>query len=510
MKLNLTVIADELTEISILDRSLNKDLPMLLRLPVYYHPGEPFRSDRLYICRGCELPPDPECAETDPVSLIAIGIPLSSIPAKGWDVLIVGSDTVKEILFEKILDIFEKYEKLEKELDTVLQRRDPFGRIGDIAFGLFQNPVCATDPYDNFLFIKYNPLRPEMTERYRYHWGSEYIAPEEREIIYMDEDFSRTIREEPNAFYSEDALKIYGVRGIIFNLYRQHVFEASVWIEEVYHPVRESDYPLLKWIGGYAGRILEYYRNKGEDNAADFEKIIKSLLTDSAEWEDYYHRILTAKNWRKEDPYIFICTIGKQLSEESSPLQRAVKQIRSLYSSRFAAMVNGALVQLINLRVEKISEAQIRQRLLTFFRGRNTFSGLSCVFYDLADARSHYQQSLDAADYSLFKNGPSLCSFEKNASEVILWLISKERPSRFFITNSMQKLIRYDNQYHTELVRTLRCYLDCNLNATRTQDLMNIARTTCIYRINRIREITGFDFEDSQTVLYLKMAFVLF
>lgn len=58
-------------------------------------------------------------------------------------------------------------------------------------------------------------------------------------------------------------------------------------------------------------------------------------------------------------------------------------------------------------------------------------------------------------------------------------------------------------QQHTEYYRTLRVYLEENLNATQTARELYIHRSTLLYRLERIREILDSDLTDPDELLYL-------
>src|SRR5207247_11433367 len=54
-------------------------------------------------------------------------------------------------------------------------------------------------------------------------------------------------------------------------------------------------------------------------------------------------------------------------------------------------------------------------------------------------------------------------------------------------------LVGYDDQYETELVRTLETFLDEDANVARTAERLFTHRHTIRYRLERVRELTGLD-----------------
>jgi sugar diacid utilization regulator len=72
-------------------------------------------------------------------------------------------------------------------------------------------------------------------------------------------------------------------------------------------------------------------------------------------------------------------------------------------------------------------------------------------------------------------------------------LISDPGEIRSFYRDTVEPLVRYDNQYRSDLLGTLEEYLarDCNMNATAR--VIFAHRHTVAYRLERVKELTGLD-----------------
>jgi PucR family transcriptional regulator, purine catabolism regulatory protein len=72
-------------------------------------------------------------------------------------------------------------------------------------------------------------------------------------------------------------------------------------------------------------------------------------------------------------------------------------------------------------------------------------------------------------------------------------LISDPGEVRSFYRDTVEPLVRYDNQYRSDLLGTLEEYLasDCNMNATARAIFAH--RHTVAYRLERVKELTGLD-----------------
>jgi DNA-binding PucR family transcriptional regulator len=62
-----------------------------------------------------------------------------------------------------------------------------------------------------------------------------------------------------------------------------------------------------------------------------------------------------------------------------------------------------------------------------------------------------------------------------------------------FYEETVAPLVAYDDQYETELLRTIDAFLDNDGNVTPTAEEMFTHRHTVRYRLERVRELSGHD-----------------
>ena len=72
-------------------------------------------------------------------------------------------------------------------------------------------------------------------------------------------------------------------------------------------------------------------------------------------------------------------------------------------------------------------------------------------------------------------------------------LASHPEEVRSFYEDTVAPIVRYDDQYRTDLVGTLEAYLDQNCNMNATAAAIYAHRHTVAYRLDRVKELTGLD-----------------
>lgn len=72
-------------------------------------------------------------------------------------------------------------------------------------------------------------------------------------------------------------------------------------------------------------------------------------------------------------------------------------------------------------------------------------------------------------------------------------LASHPEEVRSFYEDTVAPIVKYDDQYRTDLVGTLEAYLDQNCNMNATAAAIYAHRHTVAYRLDRVKELTGLD-----------------
>lgn len=126
---------------------------------------------------------------------------------------------------------------------------------------------------------------------------------------------------------------------------------------------------------------------------------------------------------------------------------------------------------------------------------------------DVKKSRNEASAAIKVADIS---DKDSIIFFYKDQG--IYTLISKIADVKFldeFVEKNIGKLIHTDKVNDSNLCETLENYIDHNCNAKYTAEDMYIHRNTLNYRLNRIHEILGEDFNNMENCLSLKLAFMI-
>jgi sugar diacid utilization regulator len=124
----------------------------------------------------------------------------------------------------------------------------------------------------------------------------------------------------------------------------------------------------------------------------------------------------------------------------------------------------------------------------TFVIARSRHAG------DPADLHRAGAEALLAANVAEAR-GLAALSFEETGAYRLLLPAMSEDPGELqgFFDETVAPLVAYDEQYETELVRTLETFLDADGNVAGPAEKLFTHRHTIRYRLDRVRELSGLD-----------------
>ncbi|MGH2832701.1 MAG: PucR family transcriptional regulator [Solirubrobacteraceae bacterium] len=165
--------------------------------------------------------------------------------------------------------------------------------------------------------------------------------------------------------------------------------------------------------------------------------------------------------------------------------------------------VSGAEVLLLLPGGEEPTAARaaeaIMRELQATLPGYTFALGRSRVAEDPLDLRRAFSEALLAANVAEGGGDGQPLAFEQTGAYRLLLSTMSENPAelRRFYSETVEPLAAYDEQYETDLVRTLETFLEADGNVAGTAQRLFTHRHTVYYRLERVRELSGLDVSSS-------------
>jgi sugar diacid utilization regulator len=125
--------------------------------------------------------------------------------------------------------------------------------------------------------------------------------------------------------------------------------------------------------------------------------------------------------------------------------------------------------------------------------------GRSRIAEDPVDLPRAVSEALLAANVAQGGSDGQALAFEQTGAYRLLLSAMSENPGELqrFYAETVEPLVAYDEQYETDLMRTLETFLEADGNVAGTAQRLFTHRHTIYYRLERVRDLSGLDVSSS-------------
>jgi sugar diacid utilization regulator len=145
--------------------------------------------------------------------------------------------------------------------------------------------------------------------------------------------------------------------------------------------------------------------------------------------------------------------------------------------------------------VAKRAAEGVLRELQASLHGHSFALGRSRVAEDPMDLHRAGNEALLAVNVAEGDDEHPLLAFEQTGAYRLLLSAMSEDPAELqrFYAETVEPLVAYDDQYETDLVRTVEAFLDNDGNVAGTAQKLFTHRHTIRYRLERVRELSDLD-----------------
>lgn len=318
-----------------------------------------------------------------------------------------------------------------------------------------------------------------------------------------DEDFRTAIQHDRAFCYENVYTKVYVY---CYNIKIKGAYEARLLIQDKTGGPFPGGLTLAGYVGENIAKMFAWQeRERGQERILyDFYDIMKDLLLGIPKDAEEICQRLAVRGWKKEQLYqVFQFQF---MGEENATVTRRYYQtkIEDLFRDCCVLPDEKRLCCIWNLSAMGQEEDAIHQELSVFLRDNLCRVGISQRFGDIALLHAHYLEAQYALELGLRSKSTSW--YYPFASMVLPFILSqatRELGPEQLSHPGIRRLMEYDRKEHTELVATVREYIKHCYNVTRTAEALFIHRTTLLFRLQRIKKLTGIDWEDWKERLWI-------
>ena len=378
--------------------------------------------------------------------------------------------------------------------------------ICDVAYSFLGNPIFVVDNSYKYMAISNGTYADNSLMEKENAKGQ--IEKEGIEFIRRNK-LDDKIRKSNRPVYLHNPIHN---RGMIVGPVKIHDIEvAHVMMYEQNRPVNDNDIELVHRLCRIISIELQkkdfYKKNKG----TMYSYFIGDLLDNNAgNIERSKERLATLGYVLKEDLYLLSVSDRYNTTSESKQ-EMIVSDLQSMITDSLYVIYQNTIIFLINGCEKSEHHRFSNEKVEKYIKNNGLIAGLSNRFTNIQEIRKYYNQSLKSAQLGRkLKNAPGLYRYEEMSIFHLMEICeSKDYNLLDFCHPALLVLKNYDQEKNTDFFNTLYQYLNFSQNTQKTANYLNIHKNTLLYRIDKIKKITGNPLNHGDELIKLHFSFKL-
>lgn len=503
MNLNIDVICHELQKKYAVYTAAPSADRIPLSSPLLYD-GTTFRKNHVYIMEATdfaflgEYPAD--------IALIVIGMSLIQPEAYPCNILFIREKVPYQMVFNQVAEIFDRMNGWEQEL---LQYEGDYEHIQQMlacSHDILEGRLTLVD--NSFNLLAYTNDLLQYPEYYDSSTPTRTPVPLIESAL-EDPYYRSCMRKRKVFLYPE---YICDANILCYNLFREEedIYYARLLLMNDSNQYTAMQACLLQFLGEMIHRTLSRVSiiSMVRSVYQDMDGLIHRVLKEPPRQTSAVLPTLQEIGWDIHDSYI-VAALSNPFEHRTAIQDRSFcNQLEILLKDTYAVIYGDNIVLVSNIsRDAGLDGRYFDSRLTVFLREHLFKAGISNPIRDFSRLSIGYQEALAALDLGNAKDPSLWCYYF--GSYVISYIIqtsSREIPFSELIDDRLFILKDYDQKNGSQLFETLKTYIKCKYNVTRSAEALFIHRTTFLSRFERILQLTGLDLDDWNTRLSLMLS----
>ena len=449
MKLTMQLIADSMEEYHGTLIPGTKGAPGLWYQVMWYNPEAELYDDVIYFGRTEDFLP-----EIRGKGLICIGAPAPSL-RKNNEILCFGEVVSLEEVFVRIQSVFHRFHRWEY----------------DDAQGGYILPLDILNDFK------------------------------------VNEDYLVTMHTTgPSVFPAET----FGYAILYQNLWYNKKYRGRICVNEIKRRIRPGDFYLLDFFSGIVLEVLKAGEGLVMNHAMSLSRVLFQMLEGEQEDMLALDRALLQYGWTAKDDYFCVCFFPEERDIHTNSVQYFCSRLMDHFPDSCAFLYEKCVVMLVNSTLSDMNPGSFGNRIAVMLREGLMKAGISALSSDLQMFPLYYEQAVCAYETGQKINDTFWSyRFEDYQMDFVLENALEKLPASLLCSPEILRLREYDATHTAELSRTLKIYLEQDRNLARTAEILQIHRSTLLYRIGRIKEMTGLELEEPREKFRLLLSYYL-
>ncbi|MCD8196790.1 MAG: helix-turn-helix domain-containing protein [Lachnospiraceae bacterium] len=408
-----------------------------------------------------------------------------------------------EEVFEQVQVIFARHRSWSRELFRILEEGGGLYELLLSAQNYFGNPLYIHD--ENYTVLASSTwvvgMTPVIVDEEK---GIRTFSFEKIQQLKSNPEYMETMTTHGTHFWMPSYANH---RTIYANIWNRDHYCGRVLINELNNSLKPGVIPMLEYFTQFLVRVFEMDQAKSK-NTLTFEHIIDRMISGETIEENLILTRLNLIGWKRTHRYVCFRIEHDQNSSTPISLPRISGTMNLILKKSFSVCREDGIFTVCNLTLSGYAEPDYRKKMQDLCATAHVVIGSSNEFSDFMLLREYSSLTFRALELGRAsgKADSAYFRFSDYALDYILFHFTSDFKVSTVCSDAVIRLLRHDTEKQTDYIHTLKCYLENGCQQTAAADALFIHRSTLVYRLNKICQISGIDLDDPEKRLYLQIS----
>lgn len=407
-------------------------------------------------------------------------------------------------ILDRLLDLFQLCQDQERRLDQLALSDNGLDELCHWAGALTGNPVCIHDSWFMILAMSGDlPVRPERAAAS----GKSFIPQKWIDSFKTDADYLRSCSQKRAELWVSNR---GSDRCIYANLWDADVCQGRVLMIEKNRPFRPLHFLIAECLAQRAALLLRRRRISSQGDYYSMDGAVRALLEGRSAGAVDTAMLLERLGWSRTDQYLCVRLQSQQPGGTAMTANFLHSDLFRIFPAGYIMFMGQQQCVILDMSKEGSTASMVRHTLAPLCRDYCLYAGISSPAWGINELKYAFLQADIALKMAFsLQNERWIIPFSTCALDYILQNLKTGLPPGHLAAPELLVLLDHDQKKGTQYFLTLRTFLRNERDIPRTSKAMIIHRTTLVYRLKRIRDLTGIDLDDPDQRLYLQLSLKL-
>jgi hypothetical protein len=469
---------------------------LVLERPLFWGSTGAIRDHQIYMANSSHDLKMPESKVSS--VLLCVGEPAERYSGIFETILIFEDGVDVFSLYNCVQEIYSEHEAWDFALQEILNSGRGIQAMLDCSERIFLNPLLVSNK--NMITIAYSAHIPDRLL-------DEDVLTEFTSALKMNPEFNTSFEKKRATIFPDD---VTGIRSMYVNIFYQGIYQYRLLINETVRKFLPSDGAQLEHLARYIQLALNADTYGGQSELLTLSHTLKGIISGEITDASHVSEQLGRYCWNKTNRYFCMKIQIDAQDIQNNTVNFLTSRVKKIVKGSCAFEYENAISVFVNLDIFSGSADDAVSELVCFLRDSNLKAGISDSFSGYNTIRQYYKQ----ADLTLSvgsRRHPHIWihRYRDIVEDLIIDSCTSQLPARMLCAPELIKLKNYDKANGTQYYLTLYTYLKNGLHKVQTAEELFIHRSTFLYRLDRIHELTGLDYESNSKQWYLLLSFKL-